>query len=51
MLSRGELPEIVDEDSIGDAIALREVSRFPVRIKCALLAWATLEDAIESVNA
>ncbi len=51
MLTRGELPESIDEDSLGDAVALRDVSRFPVRIKCALLAWATLEDAIQSYNA
>ena len=43
MLSKGAVP---DEDLIGDAVALRDVSRFPVRVKCALLAWATLEDAI-----
>ena len=37
-----------DSDALGDAAALREVARFPLRIKCALLAWATLEDALES---
>ena len=31
---------------LGDLAALVGVRAFPVRIKCALLAWATLEDAI-----
>ena len=46
MLADGELPEGEQAEVIGDAVALRDVSKFPVRIKCALLAWATLEDAI-----
>ena len=46
MLSKGDLPDDGEADQIGDAASLREVSRFPIRIKCALLAWATLEDAI-----
>ena len=32
---------------LGDLEALRGVKRFPVRIKCADLPWATLEDALE----
>ncbi len=31
---------------MGDLEALQGVRKFPVRIKCALLAWATLEDGI-----
>ena len=31
---------------LGDLAALIGVRAFPVRIKCALLAWATLEDAM-----
>ena len=50
MLTEGESPDGDDADAIGDAISLRDVSRFPVRIKCALLAWATLEDAIDSLE-
>ena len=50
MLSEGEEPIGDDADAIGDATSLKDVSRFPVRIKCALLAWATLEDAIESLD-
>ena len=46
MLSKGDLPDDSEADQIGDAASLQDVSRFPIRIKCALLAWATLEDAI-----
>lgn len=50
MMVERELPYGEDEDVLGDAVALRDVSRFPIRIKCALLAWATLEDAIGSLS-
>lgn len=49
MLAEGRDPDADEADAIGDAISLRDVSRFPIRIKCALLAWATLEDAIDSL--
>lgn len=32
---------------LGELQALSEVRRYPVRIKCALLAWSTLEEGIE----
>ena len=35
-------PELLD--SLGDLGVLVKVREFPVRIKCALLAWSTLED-------
>lgn len=35
------------EDAEGDVEALMGVRQFPVRIKCALLAWTTLKDALE----
>lgn len=35
-----------DEDEIGDAVALAGVSRYPARVKCALLPWAALTDAM-----
>ena len=34
----------------GDIEALTGVKNFPVRIKCALLPWTTLKDAIEAKN-
>ncbi|GBD10375.1 Zinc-dependent sulfurtransferase SufU [bacterium HR23] len=33
-------------EELGDLEALRGVSKFPVRIKCALLGWMTLEEGI-----
>lgn len=35
-----------DEDALGDLAALGGVRKFPVRIKCALLPWTTLEQAL-----
>ena len=49
-IEEGENP--VDEDRpgsvLGDLEALQGVRKFPVRIKCADLAWATLADALTS---
>ena len=46
----GNMPDGEDVDLIGDMTALSGVSRFPVRIKCALLPWATLEDALATLE-
>lgn len=35
-----------EKEDLGDMEALSGVRKFPVRIKCALLAWTTLEEAI-----
>jgi nitrogen fixation NifU-like protein len=37
-----------DEESMGDLIALKGVVKYPVRIKCAVLAWDVLQDALQS---
>lgn len=37
-------------EELGDIEALQGVARFPVRIKCALLAWMALKDALVNVN-
>jgi nitrogen fixation NifU-like protein len=34
--------------ALGDLEALQGVVKFPVRIKCAVLAWNTLSQALES---
>ncbi len=48
-ITEGENP--VDPDRpgavLGDLEALQGVRKFPVRIRCADLAWATLEDAVD----
>ncbi len=46
MMRGDELTE-EEKDSLGDVLALEGVKRFPVRIKCALLSWTALEDAIK----
>jgi nitrogen fixation NifU-like protein len=43
MKSKGEGDP--DEDILGDAVAFAGVSRYPARIKCALLAWMAWKDA------
>jgi len=35
-----------DEDVLGDAIAFHGVAQFPGRVKCAMLAWSALRDAL-----
>ena len=40
--------EPVDDVALGDLEALQGVVKFPVRIKCATLAWNTLLEALES---
>ncbi len=35
-------------DDLGDGIAFTGVAKFPVRVKCALLVWMALRDAIQT---
>ncbi|MRH87535.1 SUF system NifU family Fe-S cluster assembly protein [Nocardia sp. SYP-A9097] len=42
--SRGTLEG--DEDMIGDGIAFAGVSKYPARVKCALLGWMAFKDAV-----
>ncbi|GAA4479557.1 Fe-S cluster assembly sulfur transfer protein SufU [Microbacterium panaciterrae] len=42
--SRGAVE--LDEDVYGDAAALTGVSRYVARVKCAMLGWVALEDAL-----
>jgi nitrogen fixation NifU-like protein len=37
-----------DEELLGDAVALAGVSRYVTRIKCAMLPWVALEDALST---
>ncbi|MCV2393350.1 SUF system NifU family Fe-S cluster assembly protein [Actinotalea sp. M2MS4P-6] len=46
MRSRGEGLSDELEDQLGDATAFTGVAQFPARIKCALLGWAALRDAL-----
>ena len=47
MESRGRgLDDEELEESLGDAIVFQGVSKYPMRIKCALLAWEGLKDSL-----
>ena len=39
-----------DEDEFGDLMALKGVVKYPVRIKCAVLAWDVLQDALSGIG-
>ena len=44
LTSKGENPG--DEEVIGDGVALAGVAKYPARVKCALLGWMGLSDAL-----
>ena len=46
MDEEGTSPSISNE--LGNLEALISVRQFPIRIKCVLLAWSTLEEGIEN---
>ena len=48
MRSRGTVE--ADEEVLGDAAAFSGVSRYPARVKCAMLAWVALEEALLAAN-
>jgi nitrogen fixation NifU-like protein len=39
-----------DEQEFGDLVALKGVVKYPIRIKCAVLAWDVLQDALENAG-
>lgn len=52
MNARGELPAGYEYDEdLGDAEAFVGVSKFPARIKCALLGWMAMKDAVAQASA
>ncbi len=40
-----------DEQEFGDLVALKGVVRYPIRIKCAVLAWDVLQEALDGAGA
>ena len=46
-MMRGHSPTEKEVEELGELETLSSVRQFPVRIKCALLAWSALEDGIE----
>jgi nitrogen fixation protein NifU and related proteins len=39
-----------DQNTLGDLVSLKGVVKYPVRIKCALLGWNTLVEALEEAG-
>jgi nitrogen fixation protein NifU and related proteins len=48
-LMHGKGQIVPDEDVLEDAIAFAGVSRYPARVKCALLGWMAWKDAVSQV--
>jgi nitrogen fixation protein NifU and related proteins len=46
-LVRGEMKDGTDIDELGKLAAFSGVSEFPARVKCAILPWHTMKNAIE----
>jgi len=46
MHARGAGLDSAQEDALGDATAFTGVAKYPARIRCALLGWAALTDAV-----
>ena len=46
-MMHGEETSEEELEKLGELAALSGVRQFPIRIKCALLSWATLEEGIE----
>jgi nitrogen fixation protein NifU and related proteins len=40
-----------DEQEFGDLVALKGVVKYPIRIKCAVLAWDVLQEALDGHGA
>ena len=51
MHARGKGLDEDSEDLLGDATAFTGVAQYPARIKCALLGWAALRDALVQAGA
>ena len=51
MHARGKGLDEESEDRLGDATAFTGVAQYPARIKCALLGWAALRDALVQAGA
>jgi nitrogen fixation NifU-like protein len=50
MMSIEEATDADADVKLGDLEALQGVVKFPVRIKCAVLAWNTLTDALDAAS-
>jgi nitrogen fixation NifU-like protein len=48
MVGKGQVEP--DEEILGDAVAFAGVAKYPARVKCALLSWMALKDAVARVE-
>ena len=48
-LAHDDEPPTIDPRALGEMAALQGVVKFPVRIKCAMLAWNTLLKGLDDV--
>jgi nitrogen fixation NifU-like protein len=44
---KGEITDESEIEELDEAAALQGVSQMPARVKCAVLAWHTLEEALD----
>lgn len=44
---KGEIKDESRLEELDEAVALKDISHMPARVKCAVLGWHTLENAIE----
>ena len=44
---KGDITDDDELEDLGDAIALKNISNLPARVKCAVLSWHTLDNALE----
>jgi len=51
MRSRGAAIDLETQERLGDAAAFAGVSKYPARVKCALLGWMALQDALIKAEA
>jgi nitrogen fixation protein NifU and related proteins len=47
---RGDSPQKLTPDELGELASLEGVKKFPVRIKCAILPWNTLLETLKKIN-
>lgn len=48
--SRGGLTTDADEETLGDAIVLHGVSKYVMRVKCAMLPWVAAEKCVADLS-
>ena len=47
---QGEVTDDTELDELDEATALKNISTMPARVKCATLAWHTLDTAVEKLD-